>query len=273
MNSKATDLLFCTLEIADNALIMGHRLSEWCGHGPILEQDIALTNIALDHLGQARPLYQKAAELVNQMSKEEKEAAFKSPMLSRLFEKSKHITEDDLAFLRDSWDFRNVLLVEQDNGDWAQTVVRSFLFDTYNKLFFAQLIHTSEPTWRGVAEKALKEVTYHSRWSSEWMIRLGDGTEESHERIQNAFQNLWPYSGELLMASPSQKIHSDIYPSVDAKAYRQEINRILETATLTLSEEDSWMQAGGKIGNHSEHLGYILAEMQYMQRAYPEMEW
>lgn len=199
MNQAA--LLAYTLQIADNALITGHRLSEWCGHGPILEQDIAITNTALDHLGQARSLYQYAADVYNGLSAAEQEGIFSSPMLQQTYDRKGKVDEDDIAYLRDAWDFRNVLLAEQPNGDWAYTVIRSFFIDTFNYYFYAALQQSTDETLAAVAEKSLKEATYHLKWSSEWVIRLGDGTGESHDRIQLALNERWAYTGELTTAN------------------------------------------------------------------------
>jgi len=246
-------LLNYTLQIADNALILGHRISEWCGHGPILEQDIALTNIALDLIGQARSLYQYAAKVEG----EDK-------------------TEDDLAYLRTGNQFRNVLLVEQHNGDFGKTIVRQFLFDAYHFAFYKELAQSKDTTLASIAEKSLKEVTYHLRFSSEWMIRLGDGTEESHQKIQDALDNLWPYTGELFEESEADTEMQKASIGVDLfkvkSFWKAKVEEILKMATVQ-QPEDKWMQRGGKVGRHSEHLGFILAEMQHMQRVYPGQEW
>lgn len=271
-----TGKLKYTLQIADNALILGHRLSEWCGHGPILEQDIALTNTALDHLGAARSLYQYAAEQFNAFPPEEKNNFFSSPALQSIVRTDKAVDEDDMAYLRDGWDFRNVLLVEQPNNDWAFTVARSFFVDAFNYFLFASLQNSKDETIAAIAEKSLKEVTYHLRWSSEWVIRLGDGTEESHEKMQSAVNSLWQYTGELFAATPADLSMLDAGIGAELSAIKlqwdERIRSVLAEATLAFPEE-GWMQQGGKEGRHSEHLGYILAEMQFMQRAYPNMEW
>ncbi len=271
-----TQKLKYTLQIADNALIMGHRLSEWCGHGPILEQDIALTNIALDHLGQARSLYQYAAEQFNELPREEKETLFNSTALQNIIASGKAVDEDDMAYLRDGWDFRNVLLTEQENKDWAYTTMRSLFYDAFNYFFYTALQQSKDETLAAIAEKSLKEVTYHLRWSSEWVIRLGDGTEESHKRAQESLDNLWQYAGELCIMSEYDKAMLEAGAGVnldDIKSkWAERISTILSEATLQ-QPEDGWMQQGGKEGKHTEHLGYVLAEMQYMQRTYPNMEW
>ena len=270
------DSILYTLQIADNALVNGHRQSEWCGHGPILEQDIALTNIALDHLGQARSLYQYAAEQFNRLSTEEKLTFFTSIALQQKISKGESLTEDDLAYLRDGWDFRNVLLVEQPNKDWAYTVARSFLLDVFNYYFFTDLQNSKDVSLAAIAEKSLKEVTYHIRWSSEWVIRLGDGTDESHSRMQDALNDRWMFSGELVIESEADNAMLVSGVGVDLTKiktlWQEHVAKVLAEATITLPT-NSWMQEGGKQGNHTEHLGYILTELQFMQRAYPGMQW
>jgi ring-1,2-phenylacetyl-CoA epoxidase subunit PaaC len=274
--NQQTALLKYTLQIADNALMTGHRLSEWCGRGPILEQDIALTNTALDHLGQARSLYQYAADIFNGLSTAEQEGIFESPMLERAYAEKGTLSEDDMAYLRDAWDFRNVLLTEQPNEDWAYTIVRSFFTDTFNFYLYTILQASKDATIAAVAEKSLKEVTYHLKWSSEWVIRLGDGTDESHERIQEAINERWAFTGELMKANEidslmlASGIGADL--ALIKSQWDEHVAQILAEATLEIPT-NSWMQHGGKEGVHSEHLGFILAEMQYIQRAYPGMEW
>ncbi len=242
------------LQLGDNALILGHRLSEWCGYGPILEQDIALTNIALDQVGQARSLLQYAGQV-----------------------EGKGRTEDNLAYLRDVWAFRNTLLVEQPNGDFAHTVVRQFLFDAFNYHLYEALKQSNDSHLRAIAEKSFKEIAYHLRYSSEWMIRLGDGTEESHHKMQDALEDLWMYSGELTEASPADNVMMEAGIAPDLRKikplYDEKVTAILAEATLQKPGND-WMQSGGKTGKlHSEYLGHILAELQFVQRAYPGMEW
>ena len=173
-----SSLINYTLHLADNSLVLGHRNSEWCGHGPVLEQDIAITNISLDLIGQARNFYQYAATLIGD-----------------------HATEDSLAYLRKEEEFKNCLLVEQPKGDWAQTILRQFFFSQYQYLLFQQLQNSRDEQLAAIAEKSLKEITYHLRWSSEWVIRLGDGTDESHTRMRNAINELWRYTGEMFEAA------------------------------------------------------------------------
>ncbi len=250
-------LIDYTLHLGDNALVLGHRNSEWTGHGPILEQDIALSNIALDLIGQARNWYEYAARLINGGG-------------------GKEVTEDVLAYLRDSRDFRNCLLAEQTNGDWGKTVLRQFYFSAYQFYFYGALEHSRDKELAAIAEKSLKEVTYHLRWSSEWVIRLGDGTEESASRMQRAMDELWTYTGELFVPADYERKLSPAGIGVDLAAIRplweQRVREVLKAARLE-SGEGVWMQTGGKQGKHTEHLGYLLAEMQFLQRAYPGCEW
>lgn len=247
-------LIDYTLQLADNALIIGHRNSEWCGHGPILEQDIAISNIALDYIGQARNFYQYAAELSGNGA-----------------------TEDSLAYLRDAIDFKNCLLTELPNGDWAQTILRQFFFSAYQYFLYQQLQQSADQQLAAIAEKAFKEVTYHLRWSSEWVIRLGDGTEESRQRMLLATEALWSFTGELFEAAAyEQQAVNDGYgiplPHI-RNSWMTKVKQVFEEATLPLPAENTWMQSGGKKGIHTEQLGFILAEMQFLQRAYPGAEW
>lgn len=268
--------IYYTLQIADNALINGHRLSEWCGHGPVLEQDIALTNIALDHLGQARNCYQYAAAQINILPVQERKELFLAPALEEKTGAGIPLDEDDLAFLRDGWNFRNVLLVEQPNKDWAYTVARSFYYDAYNYYFFTDLLDSADTSFSAIAEKSLKEVSYHLRWSSEWIIRLGDGTTESRNRILTALRMYWSYTGELLTGNKTEHIlykkGIGVLPENIKDRWMQHIHRVLDEATLPFPTTPQ-LPAGGKEGQHSEHLGYILTELQFMQRAYPGMSW
>src|SRR5438552_5634047 len=189
-HESANQLINYALHLADDPLILGHRNSEWCGHGPVLEQDIAITNISLDLIGQARNFYQYAATLLNAQK-------VSSPAGGEDLEGV--ATEDTLAYLRDTREFKNCLLVEQPNGDWAKTILRQFLFSTFHYYLYEQLQNSKDEQLAAIAEKSLKEVIYHLRWSSEWVIRLGDGTEKSHDRIANAVNELWPYVDELFI--------------------------------------------------------------------------
>ena len=269
-------LLDYTLRMADTAVVMGHRCGEWCGHGPVLEQDIALTNIALDHIGQARSLYQYAATQFNKLSKEEKAQAQSSTQLQTLIDTGASVDEDDFAYLRDVWDFKNVLLVEQPNRDWAYTVARSFYLDAFNYFFYTELLQSNDTTLAAIAEKSLKEVTYHLRWSSEWVIRLGDGTDESHIRMQNAIDDYWAFTGELMTPNETDSLLLNAGIGADLEKikplWQEHIAAILKEATLTMPKQ-LWMQQGGKDGRHSEYLVHLLADFQFMQRAYPNMEW
>lgn len=250
---KQTALFEYTLRIADDSLILGHRISEWCGHGPILEEDIALTNIALDFVGQATNFLEYAAQVEN-----------------------KGRTADDLAFLRYDRDYRNILLVEQKNGHYGDTIARQFFFDVFRKLFFEALEKSADKTLAAIAEKSLKETKYHLKHSSEWMIRLGDGTEESHNKIQESVDTLWRYTGELFFTDEvdellmKEKIAVDL-PSLKAP-WMAMVSEVLNEATIEIPTHN-WQQGGGRTGVHSEHLGFLLTEMQYMQRAYPGMKW
>lgn len=268
--------LIYTLQMADDAVILGQRLGEWCGHGPVLEQDIALTNMALDHIGRARSLYHYAADLYNRLPAAERKACFASVALDNKIAAGQKAEEDDMAFLRDAWDFRNHLLVELPNKDWAYTVARCFFTDVFNYYFFSGLVASSDTNWAAIAEKSLKEVAYHLKWSSEWMIRLGDGTEESHAKIQQAVNDLWTYTGELLTpnAVDAAMAHEGMGPDLNLvqQQWLLKVTDILTEATLQMPT-GKYMQSGGKEGRHTEHLGFILAEMQYMQRAYPNMAW
>ena len=255
-NNAQNDLVDFTLFFADSSLIMGHRLSEWTGHGPMIEQDIAITNIALDLIGQSRNFYQYGAELVND-------------------ENDKKITEDDLAYLRDAQEFKNLLITELPNGDWAKTIGKVFFFSTWQFYFYQKLIYSTDKQLAAIAEKSLKEVTYHVKWSSDWIIRLGDGTEESKKRIEKAIEDLWPYTGEMFVPADFEAdVKNSVFVDVSSikNDWLEKANSVFKEGTLAVPGE-SWMQSGGKNGIHTEHLGYILAEMQFMQRAYPGLEW
>ena len=223
MNSKATnnaknDLVDYTLHLADSSLIMGHKLSEWTGRGPMLEQDIAISNIALDLIGQARNFYQYAAEIINSNK-----------------EKEKNITEDDLAYLRDAGDFKNLLITELPNGDWAKTIGKIFFFSTWQFYFYQKLIYSADKQLSAIAEKSLKEVTYHVKWSSEWVIRLGDGTEESKKRMGNAISELWPYTDEMFVpAAFESNLENRVYIDVSSVKddWPEKIKIVLEQATI-----------------------------------------
>ncbi len=241
------------LRLADDQLILGQRLGEWCGHGPTLEEDLALANIGLDLLGQARALFTYAGEV-----------------------EGKGRGEDELAFLRAERDYCNALLMEQPNGDFAVTIVRQFFHAAFMTPFWSAMTASSDETLAAIAAKSVKEVEYHLRHCSEWIIRLGDGTEESHERTQDALDELWGYASELFEMDEvaGEMLKAGI--GIDAAAIKSDwdatVDAVLARATLT-RPADSWTQTGGRQGLHSEHMGHILSELQYMQRAYPGLEW
>ena len=246
-------LIDYTLHLADDSLILGQRNAEWCGHGPVLEQDIAITNISLDLIGQSRNFYQYAATLIG-----------------------KDATEDSLAYLRKEEEFKNCLLVEQPKGDWAQTILRQFFFSQYQFLLFQQLQNGKDEQLAAIAEKSLKEVTYHLRWSSEWVIRFGDGTNESHQRMIKAIDELWKYTDELFSATNYELQVASDGAGIDVSKLKEQwlakVKEIFSEATLPIPGK-TFVQGGGKEGRHTEHLGYILTELQYMQRTYPGCDW
>ncbi len=241
------------LGIADNCLILGQRLGELCGHGPTLETDIACTNISLDLFGQTRNYYQYAAQI-----------------------KGKEATEDSIAFLRKEREYLNVLLVEQPNTDFAYIMGRQFLFDAFHLLFLRELQKSNDKTLSAIANKAVKEVSYHYRFSSDWVKRLGDGTEVSHEKMQNAINDFWTYTDELFHTTDVDKAMIKEGIGVDVlklkETYYNTVSSLLQEATLEVPES-KWFQKGGKQGIHTEHLGFLLSDLQYMQRTYPNMEW
>lgn len=263
-------LIQYSLHLADNALILGQRNSEWCGHGPVLEQDIAITNISLDLIGQTRNFYQYAARLINESP---------SPQSAKWRGTGNEVTEDSLAYLRTEREFKNCLLVEQPNGDWAKTILRQFFFSAYQYFLYQNLQTGNDEQLAAIAAKSLKEVTYHLRWSSEWVIRLGDGTGESHTRMLNAVNEISRYTNELFIPASYEKEAAAFGIGVDVSEmkddWQKKIKETFEEAALskTLPFREDWVGLFGKEGKHTEHLGYILAEMQYMQRTYPGVEW
>jgi ring-1,2-phenylacetyl-CoA epoxidase subunit PaaC len=248
-----TPLVLYTLRRADDALILGHRLSEWCGHAPALEEDMALANMGLDLLGQARELYGYAAKV-----------------------EGKGNDEDKFAYLRDERQYRNLLLVEQPNGDFARTMVRQFFYAAFADLYWRAMMRSSDTTLSAIAAKSEKESAYHIRHSSEWMVRLGDGTDESHRRAQTAIDDLWAYTGEMFAVDDSERGLIDKGIAIDPAALRapwlKTITAVAGEATLSLPRSD-WMQQGGRDGRHSEHLGHLLSELQSMQRSFPGATW
>lgn len=241
------------LRLSDDSLILGQRLGEWCGHGPILEEDIAITNISLDLIGQAISLYDFAAEL-----------------------EQKGRNHDQLAFLRFENEYKNVLLVEQPNGDFAMTMLRQFFFDAFRLPLYEALTQSPVEQLAAIAAKSVKETRYHLKHSSEWVIRMGDGTEESHRRAQAAIDHLWRYTNELFYqdAHDESLQKEGLVPKMEAieSRWTETLKSVLAEATLTIPS-NNWKFNGGREGRHSEHMGYILSDLQYMQRAYPNMEW
>lgn len=239
--------------IADNSLILGQRLGELCGHGPSLETDIALTNISLDLFGQVRSYFQYVAKI-----------------------QGNDTTEDTIAFLRKEREYKNVLLVEQPNTDFAYSITRQFLFDMFHIELLNELQNSKDEILAAIAKKSIKEVSYHVRFSSDWMRRLGDGTEESNQRAQAAVNDLWVFTDELFHQTDADKAMVLEGIGVDVtqlkQSYYQKVSAILEEATIEVPKIE-YFQKGGKQGIHSEHMGYILTEMQYMQRTYPNMNW
>ncbi|GGB54048.1 phenylacetic acid degradation protein [Roseibium aquae] len=241
------------MRMGDNTLILGHRLSEWCGHSPVLEEDIAMANTALDLIGQTQLWLGLAGEV---------EGAGR--------------TADNLAYLRDASKFRNVLMVERPNGDFGQTLMRQFLFDAWHHAMLTELLTSTEERVREIAAKALKEVSYHLERSADLVIRLGDGSEESHARMQAALDDQWAYTGEL--STPDEidtaTAAAGIAPDLAkvGTVWRQTVEEVLRAATLSVPDS-TFAHQGGKSGRHTEHLGYILADMQFLQRAYPGAVW
>jgi ring-1,2-phenylacetyl-CoA epoxidase subunit PaaC len=248
-----TPLVLYTLRRADDALISGHRLSEWCGHAPALEEDMALANMALDLLGQARELYSYAAKV-----------------------EGKDNDEDKLAYLRDVRQYRNLLLVEQPNGDFAHTMVRQFFYAVFADLYWRAMTSSKDATLAAIAAKSEKESAYHVRHCSEWIVRLGDGTAESHARAQEAIDYLWAYTGEMFDVDDAERGLIDAGIAVDPAKLKAQwlkiVSGVIAEATLTLPS-NNWMQQGGRIGHHSEHLGHLLSELQSLQRSFPGAIW
>lgn len=249
------------LRLGDSPLVLAQRLGEWVGKGPIVEEDMALTNVGLDLLGQARLWLSYAGEVEARFAPQARD-------------------EDALAFHRDARSFRNLLLVEQPNGNFADTMTRQFLFDAWHLLALQALTRSNDERIAAIAAKSAKEVTYHAERSGDWMIRLGDGTDASHHKTQAALDELWMYTGEMFMPDAVETWLADARIGIDVTLlrapWRQHVDAVLAEATLT-PPEDAWMQGsgerGGKQGVHTEHFGHLLAEMQYLQRAYPGAQW
>lgn len=242
------------LRLADDRLILGHRLSEWCGHGPILEEDIALANVALDNIGHAAALYEYAAEIEGE---------------------SRH--RDDIVYFRNDPEYTNIKMVELPKGDYGFTIARQFLFSSFSYFLYERLKEADDEQFRGMIDKHLKEIKYHLRHSREWVLRLGDGTDESHERIQNAFDELWTYTGEFFYMDEIDELMIKEGLGTDTSAFKEEwknlVTETLEEATLEVPDFEQFMQSGGRKGLHTEHLGHLLAEMQHLRRSYPDATW
>jgi ring-1,2-phenylacetyl-CoA epoxidase subunit PaaC len=248
-----TPLVLYTLRRADDALILGHRLSEWCGHAPMLEEDMALANMALDLLGQARELFSYAAKV-----------------------EGRDNDEDKFAYLRDVRQYRNLLLLEQPNGDFAHTLVRQFFYSAFADLYWRAMMQSSDATLAAIAAKSEKESAYHLRHSSEWMLRLGDGSAESRRRAQAATDDLWAFTGEMFTVDDGERGLIEAGIAVDPATlharWQQTVSDIVGEATLSLPKS-GWMQQGGRSGRHSEHLGHLLSELQSMPRTFPGATW
>jgi ring-1,2-phenylacetyl-CoA epoxidase subunit PaaC len=241
------------LRLGDNALVLGHRLSEWCGHGPALEEDMAIINVSLDLLGQCRNLLAYAGRL-----------------------EGRGRNEDDLAYLRLEKDFTNALICELPNGHYGDTIVRQYLYDQFNFLLWSELVKSTDPELAAIAAKTIKEVTYHLRHSRDWMLRLGDGTTESHGKMQQSLDEVWMFTGDMFATDDSDALIAQNGIGPDMSDLR---NRWLDAVRTTVAEATltmptgTWMQSGSRVGRHTEHFGYLLTELQYMQRAYPGCEW
>ena len=238
---------------ADDALILGHRLSEWCGHAPSHEEDMALSNMALDLIGQARLLYAYAGEA-----------------------EAGGFGEDHYAYLRDAPAYRNLLIVELPNGDFARTILRQFFYATFAESYWKAMTDSTDATLAAIAAKAVKEMAYHARHAAGWVVRLGDGTAESRRRMLAALDDLWPYTGELFLIDDGERSLIDAGVAADLTALKPRwdaaLRGVFEEADLAVPAA-SYMQSGGRSGRHGEHLGYLLAELQYLQRTYPGAQW
>ncbi len=252
-DTQQADIARYAMGLGDDALTLGHRLSEWCSNGPYLEEDIALINIALDYIGRARMFLDYAGRAEGQGR-----------------------DEDQLAYFRDDAEFRNLLIFELPRGDFAESIARQFIVDHFYVLFYQALSQSTDSTLAGIAAKAIKESRYHLKHSNSWMLRLGDGTEESAQRIQQALEDLWGYHFELFEMTDLDQRLLEAGISVDLAQLKphwdEQIDEVLEKATLT-RPEDSWTQSGGRNGEHTEHLGHLLTELQFLQRSHPGLEW
>lgn len=252
--TKQEGLFEYLIRLADDRLILGHRLSEWCGHGPILEEDIALANIALDYIGHAASLYEHAVEIED---------------------KERH--RDDLVYFRNDVEYKNLKLTELPKGDFGFTIARQFLFSAFSYFLYEQLSDVADEQFAGMAKKHHKEIKYHLRHSREWVLRLGDGTDESHERIQDAFDDIWTYVGELFYQDEIDELLQDETLAADSSGFKSDWKELvidtLEEATLQVPDFDQFMVDGSRKGLHTEHLGHLLAEMQHLRRSYPDADW
>ena len=252
--NKQIALFEYLLRLADDRLILGHRLSEWCGHGPILEEDIALANIALDYSGHSASLYEYAAKVED---------------------KNRH--RDDLVYFRNDVEYKNLKITELPKGDFGFTVARQFLFSAFSYFLYQQLAGTDDEQLSGMAGKHLKEVKYHLRHSKQWVLRLGDGTDESHERMQNAFDDIWTYTGELFYQDEVDEFLQNENLAADSTEFKSDwkelVTETLNEATLEVPDFDQFMAEGSRNGIHTEYLGPLLAEMQHLRRSYPDAKW
>lgn len=252
--TKQQALFEYLIRLADDRLILGHRLSEWCGHGPILEEDIALSNIALDYIGHAASLYDYAAEIEGE---------------------GRH--HDDIVYFRNDIEYKNLKITELPKGDFGFTIARQFLYSSFSYFLYEQLSEVEDEQFRGMVQKHFKEVKYHLRHSREWVLRLGDGTDESHKRIQKAFDELWTYTGEFFYTDEVDELLLSEGLAVNSKEFQSKwkilVTETLEEATLEVPDFDQFMASGGRKGLHTEHLGPLLAEMQHLRRSYPDGNW
>jgi ring-1,2-phenylacetyl-CoA epoxidase subunit PaaC len=242
------------VRLADDRLILGHRLSEWCGHGPILEEDIALANISLDYIGHAASLYEYAVEIEDE---------------------GRH--RDDIVYFRNDVEYKNLKITELPKGDFGFTIARQFLFSAFSYFLYEKLSDVDDEQFRGMVQKHFKEIKYHLRHSREWVLRLGDGTEESHERVQEAFNEIWMYTGELFYSDKIDELLVDVGLAIDPNEFKLDWKELvidtLEEATLNVPDFNQYMAEGGRRGFHTEHLGPLLAEMQHLRRSYPNADW
>ena len=252
--TKQEALVNYLLRLADDRLILGHRLSEWCGYGPILEEDIALANVALDNIGHAASLYEYAAEVEGQ---------------------GRH--RDEYVYFRNDVEFKNIKMVELPKGDYGFTIARQFLFSAFSYFLYDRLQNAGDEQFGGMAAKHFKEIKYHLRHSREWVLRLGDGTEESHDRIQESFDELWTYTDEFFYMDEvdevmiSEGLGTDL--SQIKPKWKELVVGVMGEATLTVPDLNQFMASGGRNGRHTEHLGHLLAEMQHLRRSYPDAQW